>query len=206
MFCEKCGQQIREGQKFCPKCGAPVRDEVNGSDQRYEQNSYMNYQEHNQRQYRNQSYGTTGTYNGQVSFMQAVVLFFKNYTNFAGRSTRSEYWWVILFQILVYVVWGILTAIFTSIVGLIDYTGSLATGLTFIFSIIQGLFSLAIIVPGVALNVRRLHDTGKPWYWLLCGLIPVVGTIVLIVFNCQPSVGDNQWGRGPESGAGNYRY
>lgn len=166
----------------------------------------MNYQEHNQRQYRNQSYGTTGTYNGQVSFMQAVVLFFKNYTNFVGRSTRSEYWWVILFQILVYVVWGILTAIFTSIVGVIDYTGSLATGLTFIFSIIQGLFSLAIIVPGVALNVRRLHDTGKPWYWLLCGLIPVVGTIVLIVFNCQPSVGDNQWGRGLESGAGNYRY
>ena len=45
MFCEKCGQQIREGQKFCPKCGVPVRDEVNGSDQRYEQNSYMNYQE-----------------------------------------------------------------------------------------------------------------------------------------------------------------
>ena len=178
MFCEKCGQQIREGQKFCPKCGAPVRDEVNGSDQRYEQNSYMNYQEYDQRQYRNQSYGTTGTYNGQVSFM----------------------------QILVYVVWGILTAIFTSIVGVIDYTGSLATGLTFIFSIIQGLFSLAIIVPGVALNVRRLHDTGKPWYWLLCGLIPVVGTIVLIVFNCQPSVGDNQWGRGPESGVGNYRY
>lgn len=110
---------------------------------------------------------------GKVSFIEAVVLFFKNYVNFRGRSTRSEFWWAFLFYLIV-----------GTVVGMID------TGLS---SIVTLLFFL----PQLSLSIRRLHDTGKSWLYYLLGFIPIAGMIILIVFWCQPSDGDNQWGPNP---------
>jgi len=97
--------------------------------------------------------------------MDAVKSVYSNYVNFQGRARRSEYWWWYLFYIVVYIV-----------VLMVDQT---------IFgqpSILTGLFVLANIIPAIAVGVRRLHDTGRSGWWLLIGLIPLVGAIVLIVF------------------------
>lgn len=110
-----------------------------------------------------------------MNFMEAVALFFKNYTNFHGRSRRSEYWWVCLFNIIVS---SILTALIPEI---------------------AGLWTLAVLIPTLSLAVRRLHDIGKSGWWYLISAVPLVGGILLIIWFCRDSQpGANQWGYSPK--------
>ncbi len=110
-----------------------------------------------------------------VSFGRAISLFFSHYADFKGRSRRSEYWWASLFCNLVSIV---LTAVL----------GDLAW-----------IWSLVILIPTLAINVRRLHDIGKSGWWYLLILIPLVGSIILLIFCCQDSErGRNKWGRSPK--------
>ena len=105
-----------------------------------------------------------------VDFVKAIKLFFLYALNFKGRSSRSEYWWMFL------------------------VTG-LASGVLSSIPVIGGLASLAILVPTVAVSIRRLHDTGKSGWFMLMGLIPVVGFFIMLIFYCkvgQPEA--NQWG------------
>lgn len=104
-----------------------------------------------------------------VSFQQAVQLFFKNYAVFNGRASRSEYWWVVVFSWLVSAVLGGLG----NMLG--DTGGTLVSG-------VSGLWSLAILVPTLAISWRRLHDTGRSGGWIFINFIPLVGTIIYIVF------------------------
>ncbi len=68
---------------------------------------------------------------------------------------------------------------------------------------ISTLYSLAVLVPSIAVTVRRLHDTGRSGWWILIGLIPIVGTIILIVFLVQDSKpGSNEYGPNPKEGMG----
>lgn len=117
-----------------------------------------------------------------MNFMDAVKSVYSNYVNFQGRARRSEYWWWYLFYIVVYIV-----------VLVVDQT---------IFgqpAILTGLFVLANIIPAIAVGVRRLHDTGRSGWWLLIGLIPLVGAIVLIVFFVMDSeAGVNKYGPNPK--------
>ena len=63
------------------------------------------------------------------------------------------------------------------------------------------IYSLFILLPGLAVSVRRMHDTGRSGWWVLLGIIPIVGWIIFIVFACQDSEpGDNQYGLNPKSG------
>ena len=110
-----------------------------------------------------------------MNMIQAVTLYFKNYVNFQGRSRRSEYWWVCLFNMIVS---GILTAALPEI---------------------AGIWTLAVAIPSLSLAVRRLHDIGKSGWWYLIGLIPLVGSIILIVWFCKDSTEDNQWGPNPKA-------
>lgn len=110
-----------------------------------------------------------------VGFGEAISLFFSNYVNFKGRSTRSEYWYATLF-----------TCILSFVVGFIG-------GLIGI-DILAYIVSLATFLPGLAISFRRLHDTGRSAWWLLLCLIPLVGAIIVIVFECQPSGPENKWG------------
>jgi uncharacterized membrane protein YhaH (DUF805 family) len=98
-----------------------------------------------------------------VSFGQAISSGFRNYAVFSGRASRSEYWWWILFVVLV----------------------GLATG-----AIWDGLgtaWNIAVLLPSLGLGVRRLRDAGYHWGWIFLSLVPIVGSIVLIVFLTQPS-------------------
>ncbi|MDE5843775.1 MAG: DUF805 domain-containing protein [Muribaculaceae bacterium] len=109
-------------------------------------------------------------YQRQVDFGEAIKRALTlNYCNFSGRASRSEYWWFCLFQ---FIVGAAVSIIFGN-----DNTGE----------IVSGLVSLAFLLPGLGLAVRRLHDLGKSGWWVLLVFIPIVGAIVLIVWYTKPS-------------------
>lgn len=160
MYCKKCGQEISESGQFCPYCGTSQ--------------SGMN----------NSSYYTAVSNSAPVrgaSFGQAIALFFHNYANFRGRSSRSELWWTYLFNTL-------MGGLFTFLMMYVSYA----------FSYIYTIYMLACLIPALSIQVRRLHDIGKSWVYLLMGLIPIAGFIILIVYYCTDSKEDNRWGPGPE--------
>ena len=118
-----------------------------------------------------------------MSFSDAVRSGFNNYANFAGRALRSEFWYWVLF--------GIGVSIVANIVDGILGTGSTmgATG------IVGSLAGLALLVPNIAVGIRRLHDIDKSGWWILVGLIPVLGWIYLIYLYVQPGTsGANRFG------------
>lgn len=107
----------------------------------------------------------------QVSFKDAVVrAITQNYCNFNGRASRSEYWWYCLFVFALGIVIGIIFS-------------SSQTAL----NVVSGLVNLALLLPGLGLAVRRLHDINKSGWWILLALIPVVGAIILIIWFCKES-------------------
>lgn len=123
-------------------------------------------------------------YQYQVSFSQAVRMAFDSYCRFQGRSSRSEYWWWVLF-----------VAILSFCIGIIE--GILGFSMTAVQTT-SGILSLVLLLPGLGLSVRRLHDINKSGWWILLGLIPVVGAIILIIWFAQNSqMQDNQYGPVP---------
>jgi len=111
-----------------------------------------------------------------MNFGEAISSGFSNYVNFSDRACRSEYWWWFLFVLIVQVVTNIIDAV-------------IGIQLTTV------IFSLAVLVPGIALGVRRLHDLDRSGWWLLLGLIPLVGAIVLLIWFCtEGSEGPNRFG------------
>src|SRR4051794_41890965 len=110
----------------------------------------------------------------------AVRAVLTQYAGFSGRARRSEYWWFALASFLASVVASIIDA---------------AIGV----SILEGILTLALLVPSLAVAVRRLHDTGRAGWWVLIGLIPLLGAIGLPVVLCQDSrPGTDQHGPSPK--------
>ncbi|MEU0100762.1 DUF805 domain-containing protein [Streptomyces sp. NPDC006267] len=104
----------------------------------------------------------------------------KNYAGFSGRARRKEYW---MFALISFVI----SLVLSIIGGLIG-----ADFLSYIYAV-------AILVPTLAVGVRRLHDTGRSGWWLLLGLIPLVGAIILIVFLASEGKPEtNQYGVNPK--------
>jgi uncharacterized membrane protein YhaH (DUF805 family) len=111
----------------------------------------------------------------------------KQYATFEGRARRKEYWFFTLFYVLVYLV----LAVADNLTG--TYNADAGLGL------LSGLYILATLIPCLAVMVRRLHDTDRNGWWVLIGLIPVVGDIVLLVFACLDSQpGANRFGPNPK--------
>ena len=125
-----------------------------------------------------------------VTLGEAVSRFYGNYANFKGRASRSEYWYISLYTAIVQFPLYIL-AIST---GSTDaYTGVSQPNMTFMG--IMWLFSLINFVPGLAVGVRRLHDTNKSGAYSLIALIPCIGAILLLVaFANAGDTNDNQYG------------
>jgi uncharacterized membrane protein YhaH (DUF805 family) len=106
----------------------------------------------------------------------------KKYAVFDGRARRKEYWMFFLFNIIIAFALGIIE-------GIIGGPG-----------VVGAIYGLAVLLPGIAVGVRRLHDTNRSGWWLLIGLVPLIGAIVLIVFFVQDSQpGDNQYGPNPKA-------
>lgn len=111
----------------------------------------------------------------------------KKYAVFTGRARRKEYWYFFLFNFIA----SFLLSIIDGVIGNFDS----GTGV----GLMSGLYSLAVLVPGIAVSVRRLHDISRSGWWLLIGLIPIIGAIVLLIFMVQDSKpGENQFGPNPK--------
>ncbi|HIP18667.1 MAG TPA: DUF805 domain-containing protein [Sulfurovum sp.] len=115
------------------------------------------------------------------------------YAKFDGRASRSEYWFYTLFYLIIAIAVGMVdTAVVNPMLGIAPEQA--AQG-----GILQFILALALLVPSIAIGVRRLHDTGKSGWWLLIGLIPIVGALVLIFFYVTDSqAGSNMYGENPK--------
>ena len=111
----------------------------------------------------------------------------KKYAVFNGRARRKEYWFFFLFSIII-----------TIVLSIIDVAaGSLdaKTGL----GLFTGIYTLAILIPSLAVSVRRLHDTDRSGWWLLISLIPIIGGLVILVFVVLDSdPAENRYGANPK--------
>jgi uncharacterized membrane protein YhaH (DUF805 family) len=104
-----------------------------------------------------------------MGFVQSVSTALSNYVNFSGRSARSEYWYFVLFLFVV----SIVASLIDLAMGFVD-AGSAGIGPLSI------IFTLATILPGLSVSVRRLHDNGRSGWWVLISFVPIIGVIVLI--------------------------
>jgi uncharacterized membrane protein YhaH (DUF805 family) len=109
-----------------------------------------------------------------VSFGEAIQTVFRKYAEFAGRATRTEFWWWALFNVLVA---GGLNLFNVIRIGQNAYLGSL----------LAGLWGIAVLLPNLAVAVRRLRDAGYGWGNLFSILVPIAGIVVLIVLWAQPT-------------------
>ena len=125
-----------------------------------------------------------------MTFMESVRTCLKeNYCNFEGRAPRSEYWWFALFAALL----GIATSILDGFLGTYTVTSSGK-----MIGFINSIFLLAILLPSIAVAVRRLHDTDRSGWFYLLNFIPIIGWIVLIIFFVQQGTnGRNRFGDDP---------
>ncbi|MFA6918656.1 MAG: DUF805 domain-containing protein [Patescibacteria group bacterium] len=125
--------------------------------------------------------------------MNYYVEVLKKYVVFSGRATRSEYWYFVLFNMIIMIVLSIIDM----------FIGTYSSTSNFNMGILSGLYSLAVLLPSLAVAIRRLHDTGRTGWWLFISLIPIIGAIVLLVFMVTDSQsGDNKYGPNPKGVAG----
>lgn len=114
--------------------------------------------------------------NGYTTAMQ-------RYFEFSGRSSRSEFWFYMLFYFIIYAV--------ASLIDFFVFGAYEGGGIPILTSIV----GLVHIIPSLAVSVRRLHDTDRRGWWIFIALIPLIGTIWLIVLYCLPSTpSDNRFG------------
>jgi uncharacterized membrane protein YhaH (DUF805 family) len=103
-------------------------------------------------------------------FIKAVKTCFNKYVEFNGRAARPEFWWFFLFQVIVLAVAAMVS------------------------NMLYGLAGLAMLLPALGVGARRLHDIGKSAWFLLLGLIPLIGALVLLYWFVQPSGPANEYG------------
>ena len=121
--------------------------------------------------YQQPPYGAqpANNYSQEIGFGDAIKICFNKFADFEGRARRSEFWWWYLFTVLV---------------GWIPYIGWLA--------------SLVFLIPTLAVGARRLHDTGRSGWLQFLMLVPCIGSIILIIWWCEDSKGDNEYGPSPK--------
>lgn len=123
--------------------------------------------------------------------MDWMMMPLQRYADFSGRSRRKEYWMFVLGVLIAFIVLGLVEGL----LGMSGMVGGAYGPLTLILV-------LAIIIPGIAVQVRRFHDQDKSGWFVLLGLIPLVGGIVVLVFMCLDGTkGDNRFGPDPKGQA-----
>lgn len=122
--------------------------------------------------------------------MNWVKTVFRKYATFQGRAQRAEYWYFVLFYVVVYTVLGFLD-------------GSLSRPADEpSWGLLSGVFALATLVPSIAVSVRRLHDTNRSGWWMLVMFVPLIGQLVMLIFMVLDGTpGDNRFGPNPKQQA-----
>ncbi len=115
----------------------------------------------------------------------------KNYVGFSGRARRKEYWMFVLFSIII-----------SLVLGLVD--GMLGTTTWNQIGLLGGIYTVAVLLPSIAVGVRRLHDIDKSGWWMLLLFIPLIGAIVVLVWAVMEGTGgSNRFGPDPKADEGN---
>lgn len=137
---------------------------------------------------------TNGRSIPETSFVQAIASFFTRYVDFSGRSSRKEYWFVVLWF---FIFSAMFHTVFFSMVNPFGYEGFLYdiyadAAWYFVF---WGFVGIATFLPSLALMVRRIHDTGKDGLWILMSLVPIANIVFFFIWTLSPSEpGTNKWG------------
>lgn len=109
--------------------------------------------------------------------MNEYLAMWKNYFNFGGRTSVRGYWMSVLFNIIAFIILYILMMVSS------------------VFSILYFIYGIAVLIPSLALAIRRLHDINKSGFWIFIALVPLVGGILLLIWYCSASVDDeNRFG------------
>ena len=135
--------------------------------------------------------------------MEWMILPLKRYADFEGRSRRKEYW---MFTLGILILYAIMAAAFVVAVGGADTKpASAATGIAVVVVVAVGvIIVLGLLIPSIAVQVRRLHDQDKSGWYILLGFIPYVGGLIMLVFMCiDGTPGENRFGDDPK-GRGDY--
>ena len=137
--------------------------------------------------------------------MSDMLLAYRRYARFSGRSRRKEYWLFILLVAIGSFVFSALDAALGlggSATGVADTSHGFNYGFALNGGLLAGVWSLFNLIPSLSVAVRRLHDTGRTGWWLLIVLVPLIGAIVLFVFMCLDGErGPNRFGPDPKTGA-----
>lgn len=119
--------------------------------------------------------------------MNWYIKVLKKYAVFSGRARRKEYWFFVLFNILISIVFSVIDVA----------VGSFSEGAAMGF--LGGIYTLAVLIPSIAVGVRRLHDTDRSGWWFLIVLVPFVGGIIFLVFMVlDGKPGQNRFGPNPK--------
>lgn len=117
--------------------------------------------------------------------IEAYKKFWKGYVDFEGRSTRSDYWFAFLANMLIAFAFDVLFWVFLGMASATD--SSFLAVISFILLLILFAYGIAAFLPGIAIAVRRLRDAGYNWPYIFVPFIPVVGFIIYIVLLCKPT-------------------
>ena len=175
-YCSNCGEAV-EGASFCAVCGTAVAGAA----------SAPGSANAGAPAYAAPATSTTGKslQTGRLGFVDAVKSYFNNYVNFEGRATKSAYWYAVLFNFIA----SMVVATIQSAAGMSDSFGS---------GTLSNLLSLALLLPGLSVAIRRLHDVGRSGHYLWYVLIPIAGPImVLIKVLTDSEPNDNKYGPRP---------
>ncbi|MFZ2969623.1 MAG: DUF805 domain-containing protein [Minisyncoccia bacterium] len=189
-YCSNCGKPIFAEDKFCGSCGAKINysfseenaESVGNNPPRTEKEQFAKTNSANKQDNGQVKYENIDNTEEQSSFDYYNQVLCK-YSDFNGRSTRAEYWYFMLYNIII----AILIAFFGAIIG--DEEG-----------VLYILYLFIMLIPHWAVSVRRLHDIGKSGWIFLVGFIPLIGFLwLLILFTTDSESGVNKYGPNPKN-------
>jgi len=164
-YCPYCGTQVEENDIFCPSCGAKLQTNSNAS---------------------NTNGATSSHLSDNKSIWFTYSLFWKRIVDFKGTSSVREFWFPVLINfsinMIILIIETILISAFPSLKNILEYPTTSIYGEVTYSSLLMQIFSIAIFLPSLANGIRRLRDAGKSPYAYFYILIPIVGSIMLIVF------------------------
>ncbi len=131
--------------------------------------------------------------------MDYMLMPFMRYFDFAGRSRRKEYWMFFLLNLIIITV--MTTVLFSLGFSMDPYAASSGGPVTWLIFAVLGLYSLIVLIPSIAVQVRRFHDQDKSGWFVLINFVPYIGGLIVLVFMLlEGTRGPNKYGPDPKQG------
>lgn len=205
MPCPICGEMIDKTAEVCPYCGESLLRGHSFQDIKKDIHNFENNETEYHKAHESDTKdlssdisssqgskfenidSSTGNHASSITMIDAIKRCYNKWAVYEGRSSRSEYWYFVLFASIAGIIIGLISLLILAIFGVTNVTLTTVGGIWLVYALFIGLASYSV-------GTRRLHDAGKSgWYWLTC-LIPFVGIFVLLYYLIKDSDGDNEYG------------